>query len=63
MITIYGMNEKVGNVSFYDDPAGKFIYQTLFWRNIQTDWRKVRKLIDDAYEATKLICLHKKESR
>ena len=53
MVTVYGMNEKVGNVSFYDPQQ-----ETSFTKPYSDETAKlidneVRKLIDDAYEKTK----------
>ena len=61
MITVYGMNEKVGKVSFYD-PAqeGSFTkpYSEETSRLIDDE---VRKLIDAAYEKTKALLIEKSE--
>jgi AFG3 family protein len=61
MITVYGMNEKVGKVSFYD-PAqeGSFTkpYSEETSRLIDDE---VRKLIDQAYVKTKLLLEEKSE--
>ena len=61
MITVYGMNDKVGKVSFYD-PAqeGSFTkpYSEETSRLIDDE---VRKLIDAAYEKTKQLLVTKSE--
>jgi AFG3 family protein len=61
MVTVYGMNEKVGNVSFYDPQQ-----ETAFTKPYSEETSKlidqeVRKLIDVAYERTKALLSEKKE--
>jgi len=60
MTTIYGMNEKVGQVSF-NDPQGEFQFSKPYsdeTSNLIDE--EVRKLIDDAYDRTKeLLQKHK----
>src|SRR5258705_13927630 len=61
MVTVYGMNEKVGNVSFYDPQQ-----ETAFTKPYSEETSKiideeVRKLIDVAYERTKELLRGKKE--
>lgn len=61
MVTVYGMNEKVGNVSFYDPQQ-----ETSFTKPYSEETSKlideeVRKLIDDAYERTKRLLNEKKQ--
>jgi len=60
MVTVYGMNDKVGNVSFYDPQQ-----ETAFTKPYSDETAKlidneVRKLIDDAYEKTKDLLTVKK---
>jgi AFG3 family protein len=60
MVTVYGMNEKVGNVSFYDPQQ-----ETSFTKPYSEETSKlideeVRKLIDEAYERTKKLLNEKK---
>jgi AFG3 family protein len=61
MITVYGMNDKIGNVSFYD-PAqeGSFTKPYSEETSKMID-EEVRKLIDGAYEKTKDLLMEKKE--
>ncbi len=61
MVTVYGMNEKVGNVSFYDPQQ-----ETSFTKPYSEETSKlideeVRKLIDISYERTKKLLGEKKE--
>ncbi|MBM3411860.1 MAG: ATP-dependent zinc metalloprotease FtsH [Bacteroidetes bacterium] len=61
MVTVYGMNQKVGNVSFYDPQQ-----ESAFTKPYSDDTAKlidyeVRHLIDAAYERTKSLLTSKKE--
>ncbi|MBL7741233.1 MAG: ATP-dependent zinc metalloprotease FtsH [Chitinophagaceae bacterium] len=60
MVSVYGMNEKVGNVSFYDPQQ-----ETTFTKPYSEETSKmideeVRKLIDAAYDKTKHLLTEKK---
>jgi AFG3 family protein len=60
MVTVYGMNDKIGNISFYD-PA----QETSFTKPYSEETSKlideeVRKLIDQGYERTKALLNEKK---
>jgi len=60
MVTVYGMNDKVGNISFYDPQQ-----ETSFTKPYSDETAKlideeVRKLIDDAYDKTKKLLTEKK---
>ncbi len=60
MVTTYGMNEKVGNVSFYDPQQ-----ETTFTKPYSEETSKiidqeVRKLIDEAYIKTKQLLTEKR---
>lgn len=60
MVTVYGMNDKIGNVSFYDPQQ-----ETAFTKPYSEETSKlidqeVRKLIDDAYERTRKLLIEKK---
>ncbi len=61
MVTVYGMNDKVGNVSFYDPHQ-----ETTFTKPYSEETSKiidqeVRKLIDEMYEKTKNLLSEKRE--
>lgn len=61
MVTVYGMNDKVGNISFYDPQQ-----ENAFTKPYSDDTAKlidyeVRQLIDSAYERTKQLLTAKKE--
>lgn len=60
MVTIYGMNEKVGNVSFYDPAAENSFTKPYSEETSKLIDEEVRKLIDIAYEKTKELLTEKK---
>jgi cell division protease FtsH len=60
MVTIYGMNEKVGNVSFYDPAAENSFTKPYSEETSKLIDEEVRKLIDSAYEKTKSLLIEKK---
>src|SRR5215475_11987801 len=53
MITMYGMNDKIGNVSFYDPQQENSFTKPYSEETSRLIDEEVRKLIDKAYEATK----------
>jgi AFG3 family protein len=60
MVTVYGMNDKVGNISYYDPQQ-----ETTFTKPYSDETAKmidqeVRKLIDDAYVKTKQLLSEKR---
>ena len=60
MITVYGMNDKVGNVSYYDPSQENYFtkpYSEETGKIIDTE---VRLLIDNAYNRTKALLREKK---
>ncbi|MEO6837371.1 MAG: ATP-dependent zinc metalloprotease FtsH [Ginsengibacter sp.] len=60
MVTVYGMNDKIGNVSFYD-PAQENTFTKPFSEETgKLIDQEVRKLIEKAYERTKELLLEKK---
>jgi cell division protease FtsH len=61
MVTIYGMSEKVGNVSFYD-PTGEYGYQKPYSeKTSELIDEEVRSLLGKAYNRTKELLLSKKD--
>ena len=61
MITIYGMNEKVGHVSFHD-PQGEYGYQRPYSeKTAELIDEEVRALIQKAYDITKALLTEKRE--
>ncbi len=61
MITVYGMNDKVGNVSFYDPAAENSFTKPYSEETSRMIDEEVRKLIDKAYEKTKALLLDKRQ--
>jgi len=60
MVTVYGMNSKVGNVSYYD-PAQENSFQKPFSEETgKMIDEEVRKLIEMAFERTKALLIEKK---
>ena len=61
MVTVYGMNSKIGNLSFYDptneNPFTK-PYSEATAREIDEE---VRKIVHEAYERTKTLLIEKRE--
>ena len=61
MVTIYGMSEKVGNLSFYD-PQGEYGYQKPYSeKTSELIDEEVRRIVSEAYERTCNMILEKKE--
>lgn len=61
MVTIYGMNDKVGNVSFYDPSQESSFTKPYSEETSKIIDQEVRKLIDAAYDRTKNLLTEKKE--
>jgi cell division protease FtsH len=59
MVTVYGMNEKVGNVSFYDPAQENSFTKPYSEETSKLIDEEVRKLIDKAYEHTKELLRQK----
>jgi cell division protease FtsH len=60
MITVYGMNEKVGNVSYYDPQQENTFTKPYSDETAKLIDEEVRKLIDDAYERTRQLLTDKR---
>jgi cell division protease FtsH len=61
MVTVYGMNEKIGNVSFYDPQQENAFTKPYSEETSKLIDEEVRKLIDEAYERTKTLLNGKRE--
>ena len=61
MVTVYGMNDKVGNVSFYDPQNENSFTKPYSEETSKLIDEEVRKLIDLAYERTKKLLSEKKQ--
>ncbi|MFT3909958.1 MAG: ATP-dependent zinc metalloprotease FtsH [Ferruginibacter sp.] len=60
MVTMYGMNDKVGNISFYDPAQENYFTKPYSEETGKMIDQEVRKLIDDAYIKTKNLLIEKK---
>ena len=60
MVTVYGMNSSVGNVSFYDPAAENSFTKPYSEETSKLIDQEVRKLIDVAYEKTKALLREKR---
>ncbi|HEX6180687.1 MAG TPA: AAA family ATPase, partial [Chitinophagaceae bacterium] len=61
MVTVYGMNEKVGNVSFFDPSAEQSFTKPYSEETSKMIDEEVRKLIDSAFQRTKQLLIEKKD--
>lgn len=61
MVTIYGMNDKVGKVSFYNPNSDPGFTKPYSEKTAELIDLEVRKLIDDAYVRTKNLIIEKKD--
>jgi cell division protein FtsX len=61
MVTVYGMNEKVGRVSFYDPQQENSFTKPYSEETSKLIDEEVRKLIDVGYARTKSLLIEKKE--
>jgi cell division protease FtsH len=61
MVSIYGMNDKVGNISYFDPQQGEYNFTKPYSdETAKMIDQEVRKLIDQAYERTKQLLTDKK---
>ena len=61
MVTVYGMNHKVGNVSFYDPAQENSFTKPYSEETSRLIDEEVRKLIDQAYRRTKDLLTEKRD--
>ena len=56
IVSVYGMNDKIGNLSFYDSKQSDYSFTKPYSEaTAETIDEEVRKLIDSAYERTKAL--------
>ncbi len=60
MVTVYGMNDKIGNVSFYDPTQENTFTKPFSEETGKIIDEEVRKLIDEAYKRTIQLLTEKK---
>ena len=61
MITVYGMNDKIGNISFYDPAQDNSFTKPYSEKTGEIIDEEVRKLIEVAYERTKALLREKRQ--
>merc|ERR1711941_108667 len=62
IVTIYGMNEKIGNISFYDPKQSEYNFSKPYSEDTaRIIDEEVKKIIEDAYARTKELLSDKKE--
>lgn len=61
MVTVYGMSEKVGNISFYDPQQENTFTKPYSEETGKLIDDEVRKLVEDAYQRTLQLLTEKKE--
>ncbi len=60
MVTVYGMNDKVGNISYYDPAQENYFTKPYSEETGKMIDHEVRKLIDEAYIKTKKLLEEKR---
>ncbi|MDE3211885.1 MAG: ATP-dependent zinc metalloprotease FtsH [Bacteroidota bacterium] len=61
MVTVYGMNDKVGNVSFYDPQQDNTFTKPFSEETGKMIDEEVRKLVELAFERTKALLIERKK--
>jgi cell division protease FtsH len=61
MITVYGMNDKLGNISYYDPSQENTFTKPFSEETGKLIDEEVRKLIETAYQKTKALIVEKKK--
>jgi cell division protease FtsH len=62
MVTIYGMNKRIGNISFYDPQQSEYGFTKPYSESTaQAIDEEVKKIVDIAYERTKTLLNEKRE--
>jgi cell division protease FtsH len=62
MVTMYGMNDKVGNISFYDPAQENYFTKPYSEETGKMIDEEVRKLINEAYIKTKELLVEKRDA-
>jgi cell division protease FtsH len=61
IVSVYGMNEKIGNISFYDSKQSEYNFTKPYSEETaRTIDEEVRKMVDQAYQRTKKLLTQKK---
>lgn len=62
IVSVYGMNDKIGNISFYDSKQNDYNFNKPYSEETaKIIDQEVKKLIDQAYQRTKQLLTDKKE--
>lgn len=62
MVTMYGMNDKIGNISYYDSKQSEYAFTKPYSEaTAEAIDREVRFLVDQAYQHVKQLLIDKKE--
>ena len=63
MVTMYGMNEKIGNISYYDSKQSEYAFTKPYSEaTAEAIDSEVRMLVDQAYQRVKQLLMDKKEA-
>ena len=63
MVTMYGLNDKLGNVSYYDSKQSEYSFNKPYSEETaRMIDQEVRSIIDAAYQRTKSLLIEKRES-
>ena len=63
MVTMYGMNDRIGNISFYDSKQSDYNFTKPYSESTsQVIDEEVRKLVDQAYQFAKNLLSEKREA-
>ncbi len=62
MVTVYGMNKEIGNISFYDSKQSEYSFNKPYSEATSEKIdQEVKKIIDSAFERTKKLLSHHRE--
>jgi cell division protease FtsH len=62
MVTIYGMNKEIGNLSYYDSKQSEYNFNKPYSdATAEKIDREVKKIIDEAFERTKKLLIDQRE--
>ncbi len=62
MVTVYGMNDKIGNISFYDSKPNDYSFIKPYSESTaEMIDKEVKKIVDSAYARTKKLLLQKRD--
>jgi AFG3 family protein len=62
MVTVYGMNKEIGNISFYDSKQSDYSFNKPYSEaTAEKIDKEVKKIIDNAFERTKALLIEHRE--